>query len=89
MACWIALPTFKDKWNLKYRDSIILRLNLGGGGGSFKMQTHANRGEGACQCEPQHINFLIEHLVHKLRARITSFFVSFIKTPVLLKIYAQ
>ena len=77
IACWMALPALKDKWNIKYgmEYSIVLRLNLGAVGGSFKMQTHANRGEGACQCKSWRI--------------ITRFFVGFIKTTVLLEIYVQ
>ena len=46
----IALPKLKDKWNVKHRLLVALRLNLTVGGGFFKMQIHANRGEGACQC---------------------------------------
>ena len=37
--------------------SIVSCLNLGVDGGSFKTQKHANRWEGRCQCEPQHIKF--------------------------------
>ena len=91
IACWIALSTLKDKWNIKYRLFNCITLELTGSRGSFKMQAHANRGEGRVNANLSILSasFLIEHLVHKLCAIITRFFVSFIKTTALLKIYVQ
>ena len=47
----------KDKWNIKYRLFNCITLELRGRRGILQNTKHANRREGASQCEPQNIKF--------------------------------
>ena len=76
---------------LKYLKDIggipLLRFHLGEKGRDpLKYQHLQTGGGGSLQCKQRlHINYLTEHLVHKLLRKITRFLVSFINIPVLFK----